>query len=310
MGCMSASETKSTSDTKTAAQRSAIDKVLAEYLPTLGQGANIYPEERVTPFTDLQQSAITGAGNFADYFSTPETAGTPLFAETGQATKGILSGETGASPFGSQDVENYFKGAVYDPTMKNLRQDVIPGIAESYAGPGFFGSARSHEESEAYKDTADYLSTQRAGLEWDTEMYNKGLAESKASRTLAAIPQAMAYGQVPAQEIKNNLEIAASKLGGLGAVFGFGQAEQTQAQAELQDEIIRFAQENQKTDPENLEILLTLLNMNYSNSSGTSSGAGLGYQAVSSFLGGAGAGIGQNVGANFFAPAAAAAAGA
>ena len=190
MACFSGSESKSTQDSKTAKQREGVDKAIATYLPELGQGADIFPGDRVTPFTPLQQSSLTGAGNFVDYFSEPEKAGTPLFNETGAATKGILSGETGAKPIGKQDVADYFQGAIYDPTMKNLRKDVIPGIAESYAGPGFFGSARSHEESKAYTDTADTLNTQRAGLEWDTELYNRGLAESKAGRTLAALPQA------------------------------------------------------------------------------------------------------------------------
>ncbi len=277
MGCFSGSASKSTSDSKTASQRKGIDKLLETYMPTVGEGANIFPGDRVTPFTPLQQSSLTGAGKFVDYFSDPETAGTPLFNETGEATKGILSGKTGAKPFTPQDTADYFRGAIYDPTMKNLREDVIPGIAESFAGPGFFGSGRSQEQSKAYTDTADTLSTQRAGLEWDAKMYNKGIAESKAGRTLAALPQARAYGQVPAQEIKNNLEIAASKLGGLGTVFGFGQAEQTQAQVQLQDDIMRFAEENQITDPENLEILLTLLNMNFGVSKTSQSGPGLGY---------------------------------
>ena len=294
MGCFSGSSSKSTSDSKTASQRKGIDKLLETYMPTVGEGANIFPGDRVTPFTPMQQSSLTGAGKFVDYFSEPQTAGTPLFNETGAATKGILTGETGAQPIGKQQVSDYFQGAIYDPTMKNLRQDVIPGIAESYAGPGFFGSGRSQEQSKAYTDTADYLNTQRSGLEWDAEMYNRGIAESKAGRTLAALPDARAYGQVPAQEIKNNLEIAAAKLGGLGTIFGFGQAEQTQAQANLQDDIMRFAQENQITDPENLEILLNLLSMNFSSSSTTQSGPGLGYSmlgssgGLSSTLGGIG----------------------
>lgn len=370
--------TQQTSESKTAKQRKSIDKMLEEYMPELGQGTDIFPGRRVTPLTDLQQKSLTGAGRFVDYFSQPQAAGTPLFEETGAAAKKLLAGDIGATGFkgasgidltgatdfrgataadiigarditgaksmGRQDIEDYFGGAIYDPTMKTLRKDVIPGISESYAGPGFFGSARSHEESGAYKDTADYLSTQRAGLEWDVLGRNQeiaealaarrfakeealagrrtGVAESEAdrrftakealvgrrfgaaeseadrrftageglaTRSLAALPSAMAYGQVPAQEIRNNLEIAASKIGNLGALFGFGQAEQTQAQAELQDEIMRFAEENQITDPENLEILLTLLGMNFARSQGTREGPGLGY----GMLTGASEGFGQ-----------------
>ena len=91
------------------------------------------------------------------------------------------------------------------------------------------------------------------------------------------------------------------KVSGLSQIFGFGQAEQTQEQMELKDEIMRFAEENQITDPENLEILLTLLGMNFSRSSTTQAGAGLGYAATTSLLGGAGQGIGQNIGSRFFA---------
>lgn len=301
MGCFKGSESKSTSDSKTGKQREGIDKALDVYLPELGKGADIFPDKRVTPFSTLQQKSLTGAENFADYFSEPEKAGTPLFGETGQAAKGLLSGRTGGQPITEQQTADYFGRAIYDPTMKNLRQDVIPGIAESFAGPGFHGSGRSQEESRAFKDTADWLGTQRAGLEWDVMQSNQALAEGKAGRSLATLSPAMAFGQIPAQEIRNNLEIAASKVSGLSQLFGFGQAEQTQAQAELQDEIMRFAEENQITDPENLEILLALLNMNFSAGRSTSGGPGLGYAATTSFLGGFGQGAGQQAGANIFA---------
>lgn len=277
MGCFSGSESKSTTESKTPEQRAGIKKALDTYMPTLGQPPEIFPGGRVAPFTPLQQTALTGAGRFADYFSEPQTAGTPLFAETGAATKGLLTGKTGAQPFGRQETEDYFKSAIYDPTMRTLRKDVIPGVAESFAGPGFFGAARSQEESKARQETAEWLGTQRAGLEWDVGMYNRQLEEAKAGRTLAALPEARAFGKIPAQEIKNNLEIAASKVQGLSQIFGFGQAEQTQAQAQLQDEIMRFAEENQITDPENLEILLTLLNMSFSRGESKSAGPGLGY---------------------------------
>jgi hypothetical protein len=300
MGFCGSSTSKSTQQSKTGEQEKWLGEALSTYGPQLGKGPEIYPESRVAPLSTLQTGALEGAGRFVDYFSEPQTVGTPLFEETGQATKGLLSGETGGKPLGEQDVADYFKGAIYDPTMKNLREDVVPGISEAYAGPGFWGSGRSHEVSEAYKDTADWLGTQRAGLEWDVLQSNQALAEGKAGRTLATLSPAMAYGQVPAQEIKNNLEIAASKVGGLSQLFGFGQAQQTQAQAELTDEIMRFAEEHQITDSENLKILLSLLDLNFSSGSSTSSGPGLGYAAASSFLGGAGQGMGYQAGSNIF----------
>lgn len=263
-------KSESQSAAKTAAQEKWLGEALKLYGPELGQGADLWQGARVAPFSTLQQEAITGAGSFADYFAEPQQVGTPLFEETGTAVKGLLSGETGAKPLESQDVEDYFRGTIYEPTMGTLRRDVIPGIAESFAGPGFFGSARSQAESEAYKETGERLGEQWSQLNWDVMRQNQALEEAKAGRTQTAVPQAMAYGQVPFQEIKNNLEIAAGQIGGLKDLFGIGQAEQTQVQAELEDEIMRFAEENALTDPENLSILLTLLGMNFSRSSAVS----------------------------------------
>ena len=63
------------------------------------------------------------------------------------------------------------------------------------------------------------------------------------------------------------MSLAAQQLGGLGQIFGFGAAQQSQAQAELQDDIIRFAEEHSLTDPEDLAIIMGLLGINFSTSS-------------------------------------------
>ena len=114
---------------------------------------------------------------------------------------------------------------------------------------------------------------------------NQALDEAKAGRTQAAVPQAMAYGQMPAQEIMNNLQIAASQLEGMEKLFGFGQAEQTQEQQELTMAMAKFAEENQITDPTNLAIIMSLLDLNFSTSSGQSeqTAAGLGYSLLNSW---------------------------
>lgn len=298
MGCFSGSSSKSTTESKTPEQKKWLAEALKVYGPELGEGTDIFPGGRVTPFTPLQEKAVAGVGNFADYFSEPQTTGTPLFTETGAAAKDLLAGKTGAQPLGAQDVEDYFTRAIQDPNVRYLKEETIPGIAEAYGGPGFWsggGSGRSHEQVEAYKDLGEWLGEKRAGLEWDVLGRNQQIAESKAGRTLSTLGPAMAYGQQPAQEIKNNLEIAAQQIGGLNQIFGFGQAEQTQAQMELQDEIMRFAEENQITDPENLEILLTLLGMNFSSSTSKAAGPGLGYAGLTSFLGGFGGGLGEGM---------------
>ena len=265
------------SDAKTAEQKKWLKEALAVYGPQLGQNQNIWQGQRVTPFSELQEKSISGAGQFADYFATPQQAGTPLFQETGGAIQDLLSGSAGASPFTEQGVQDYFKATIKDPTMASLRDDVLPSIDESFAGPGFFGSARSHARQDAAENTRDLLTQQWAGLNWNVTQQNQALEEAKANRMQAAVPQGMAFGQVPAQEIKNNLAIAATQIGGLNSLFKIGQADQTQQQAELEAEIMRFAEENSITDPENLNILLTLLGMNFSTSRGQSSSSSSSY---------------------------------
>ena len=300
IGCFSPEETKSrsTTESKTTEQKTGLKKALDLFLPELDKPAEIFPGGRVAPFSTLQQGAVTGAENFVDFFSTPEQATTPLFTETQSALKGSLAGTTGATPFTTEDTANFFDRAIKDPTLKGFREDVLPGIDESFAGPGFFGAARSQERVRATEDVNQQLGASRAALEFDVLGRNQQLQEAAAGRTLSAIPQAINFSQLPAREIQNNLAIASQKLGGLATVFGIGQAEQTQAQRELQDEIIRFAEENQLVDPQDLDIIMALLGLNFSRSTTKQdrSGAGLGAQ----FAGSAVSKAGGDLGGQFF----------
>lgn len=263
-GGSSSSSSESKSQNKTDVQRANIDKLVSMYGGLMGENEKVYQGQRVAPLTGIQQSAITGAGNFSDYLSTPQQAGTPLFAETGQAAKNLLSGDIGASKFTDKDISSYFQGKYYQPAMTSLKQDINPMIDEAYAGPGFFGSGRSQARVQASQDVNDRLAQQWADLNWNALQQNQGIDEAKAGRSLSTLDPAMRFGQVPAQEIQNNLQIASQQLGGLGQIFGFGQQQQTQAQAELEAEITKFAEENQLTSPDDLAIMLTLLGMTFS----------------------------------------------
>ena len=265
------SSSSSESQNKTNVQRQQIDRLIGMYSDLMGQNEKVYQDTRVAPLSDIQQTAITGAGNFADYFSTPQQAGTPLFAETGQAAQKLLAGDMGAAKFTDKDISDYFTGKYYQPAMASLKRDINPMIDEAFAGPGFFGSGRSQARIKAAQDVNDRLAAQWADLNWNALQQNKALDEAAANRSLSTLDPAMRFGQVPAQEIRNNLQIAAQQVGGLGEVFKFGQADQTQAQAELEAEIIKFAEENNLTDPNDLAIMLTLLEMNFSTSKGSSS---------------------------------------
>jgi len=183
-GGQSEAASRSTSEAKTPEQKKALADALALYGPQLGQNQNVWQGQRVTPFSALQNAAISGAGNFADMFSTPTQVGTPLFQETGTAIRDTLAGTTGAQKLGQQDVADYFKQTAYDPTMRSLREDVLPGIDESFAGPGFFASGRSHARGDAITDTRDMLSLQSAQLQWDVFGQNQAIDEARPAGRL------------------------------------------------------------------------------------------------------------------------------
>jgi len=296
MGCFSGSSQRSQSNSQsyTEDQKKWLAEALELYGPQLGQNNNVYQGNRIVDFTDLQQNVLSNAGNFLNIFGTPKPTGTPLFNETGQSITSLLSGDAGAQKITDQQVESYFTDKIKDPTMRMLKEDILPTVDEGYAGGNFFGSARGKARDAVTTDVANSLTQQKAGLNWNVLQNNQAIDEAKAGRTLSTLGSAMQYGQMPAQETLNNLQIAASQVSGMSDLFGFGQAEQTQQQQELTAAIAKFAEENQITDRDNLAILLSLLSMNYSStsSSGSASGPGLGYSMASSFASGFGSGYG------------------
>lgn len=271
------SETKSTNYLPQ--QATTLAKALNLYGAQLGQNENIYGGQRVAELTPLQSNVLAGMPNYLNLYSTPAGATTqPLSAETGTALKSILAGQTGAQPISREQTEDYFANAFYNPTMRMMKQDIMPSIDEGYTGGNFFGTARGKARQKATESVANSLTQQRSQLDWDVLGRNQQIADTQAGRTLAAVPQAMQYGREPAAQTLANLQIAASQVEGMQQLFGFGQAEQTQEQRELESEIAKFAEENQITDPQNMQILLQLLGYNYTVSKGEQAGRGTGNQ--------------------------------
>jgi len=236
----------------------------------------------VAPFSDLQRSVLNSMSSYG-------STGPPLAGETGQTIKGLLSGQTGARKLEGEDIENYYKTAFVEPAMYNLRENINPAIDESFAGPGYFGSARSNARVDAAQDTSRWLGEQRGGLEWNALLNNQAIDEAKAGRALSTLGPAMQYGRQP-------IEIAKD-------LFGFGTAEQTQEQRVLEGEFQKFLDDNRITDPETINILMQLIGQSVMAKSETTPnawkgeqwgqfGAQLGAGALLGGLLGGGAGVG------------------
>jgi len=266
LGGIGGGASSSSSQSYLDSQANWLNRLLQLYGPQAGRNENVYEGTRAAPFTGLQTGVLESAPSFLNAFGSPQTVTQPLSAQTGKTLTGLLNQEYGADLITPEQTAKYFKESIYDPTMSSLKTDVLPSISENYAGGNFFGSARSKAAEKAFADTGRNLTQARSDLSWNVLQNNQGVAESKAARALSAVPQAMQYGNQPAENTLNNLRIAASQISGMNGLFGLGQAEQTQEQREIEASIAKFAEEHQLTDPTNLSILLSLIGQTMSSS--------------------------------------------
>jgi hypothetical protein len=265
------------------------------YEPKLGAGANVYQGDRVADLTGLQTGAIGAGNNFLSTFSNPASQGNPLMAETGQAIGGLLAGTTGAQKITPEQTQQYYEGYIKDPAIRTLKQDILPGVDVGSQGGDFFGSNRAKGAIKAGTDVANTLVQQKANLDWNVTQSNQALDEAKAGRTQTAANQGMNYSRLPAQQTMDQVNTAMAQVGGLKELFGIGSAEQTQTQNEIVADIAKFAEDNQLTNPEDMAILMALIERSFSTSSsqGSTTAPGLGYQFVSSAANAAGKSIGS-----------------
>jgi hypothetical protein len=300
MGCFSSggSKQQSSSESKLEEQKALTRRAIDVYGRELGKNQDVWQGDRVTEFGDIQKGVLTAAKNYLGTFGTPQTAENALLGDMTTTTKSFLAGQPGAKTFSDEEFTNYFSETYRKPAEKRMYEDIIPGIAEDYAGPGFFGSSRSQAQTKYRTDLASELDQEEAAGRWANVMRNQDIDEAKAGRAQTAISQALSVGRAPAVEIMDNLNIAAQQIGGLNDLFGIGQAGQTQEQMELQADIMKFAEENAITDPQNLAILMALMDISFSStsSSGSTWGPGLGYVGA----GNAFQQAGTNLGNKFF----------
>jgi hypothetical protein len=265
-GSKQKSESQQQSSAKTAGQKRLLQKAIDIQTPRLGAGENIFQGERIASLDPLQTGAAQQAGSFLDSFNASRDI--PLFGQSQQAISGILSGETGAQKLSQDEVSDFFQRAVADPAQRSFQQDTRPLIREEFSGPGFFSSARGNAVVQSAQDLQDRLGQGLAQAQFENLRANQGLDEAKAGRSLSAIPAVTSLAQLPTVEAQNRLQ-------GLSNVSGFGQQQQAQRQAEINSAVQKFAEENRLTSQEDMAIIMGLLGLNFSTSSGSASSSGI-----------------------------------
>ena len=284
MGCFDSGGSKSQS--YTGAQAQWLQNLLGIYGPQAGQGQVSYPGETVAPFSPTQNQAFGLGGDFLSQFNPNQSINLP--DEYAGAMSSLVGGTSGPGQITPEQTQNFFSSVYEQPAWRSYEEDIKPQIQESFAGPGYWSGARAQEQSRAAGEMSNWLGEQKGQLDWNAMMENRSAAENAANRQLSALPLAQEGTFLPSG-------VAQQQLQGASNVFSFLEPQRQMEQANIQAGIQKFLESQRLTDPEDLQILLSLLGMNYSSSS--SSGPGLGYAGTTSFLGGFGQGLGD-----FFAP--------
>lgn len=276
---MGGSKSSSKSYTYTPEQRQWMGEVLGTYGPEIGKGEQVYPGATVAEFTPAQKAAMSGVEDYLKAFS-PDNK-TSMFGQTGSALKGILSGQTGASPITPEQTSAFFKRAYQDPAQYQFSEYTRPLIREEYAGPGFWGSARAKAVTKAGQEMGQWLGQKRGEVEWQAGETNRAIAEAKAGRATAAVPMGMQYAGMPLEQAKS--------------VFGFASIEQQQKQNEINAAIQKFQSGKRLTEPEIMNIVMQLVTSNMASGKQSQSGP--------SALSQIGLGVGSYLTAGMLAPA-------
>lgn len=163
------------------------------------------------PMSDEEKQALANASSLVEMIMDM-----PYFQDTemGQAAQAaIMEALSGQFP------EEYYQNAIYNPTLKQYQEDVLPTIQEAFAGPGtFWGSERAIAEQKAGQNLEDYLTQRRAELaQWAKTRQDTGVGTSMAYQSLinqeplgrlGANETLMAMGAIPRSIEQHALDIA------------------------------------------------------------------------------------------------------
>ncbi|KPL25580.1 MAG: hypothetical protein AMJ75_00250 [Phycisphaerae bacterium SM1_79] len=228
------------------------EELWEKYGPAIGRGQPMPSFAMTAPLTPWQESLLaTGQGLEGQV--TPFTE-SPLWQPMVTGLMSAMGGEMGAQPITPEETEQYFGRAIYDPSKKMLERDVLPAVSEAWGGRGFTHTEELGQRQEVIQDWADYINAQRAQTEWDVAAVNRAIEEARAERALGAGSQALTAIGAPAA----GTTAQAQTLAALSGLAGIPQAQQ---QAEINEQVQRFAAANRITDPETLQVIQWLMGL-------------------------------------------------
>lgn len=114
----------------------------------------------------------------------------PLATQTQSATARALSGRP-STTIDTATTEEFIRRSIADPARKAFEEGTLQQIKSSYAGPGYWGSARAGAEVKGRENVEANILARGSEARYKDEQARRGLAEAAAGRSLAAIPTAL-----------------------------------------------------------------------------------------------------------------------
>ena len=180
----------------------------------LNKPTEFYPNSTVVPFSPTSEQALGLQEQRA-------VAGSPVVQAAQQQVQGTAQGDyLNANPYLTQAITN-----ATQPVIERFQEDIVPSIQSSYSSAGRYGSglqARGEERAaQAALDQASKIAT-------DMSYRNYGDERGRQLQSAALAPQ---LGQIDYTDIQ--------------ALKNVGLDREAMAGAQLQEDISRFAQQQQ-----------------------------------------------------------------
>ena len=147
-------------------------------LTPTGTGVPRYPGDLFAPTTPEELEYFGREGNFAEDLARLRVA-------MGEQRDRLATPAFNVTP---ETTEQYYQDVIRAPMMKDWREVVEPQIRESFAGPGYWGSARAQAQVEGAEDLTTTLGSERGKLYYADEQARREALEAAAAREAGFAP--------------------------------------------------------------------------------------------------------------------------
>jgi hypothetical protein len=156
-------------ETMSPEQKALFKQLLGTATSQMGQATPSYPNQSYVSTLPIEQS-------YMDLASGKDTS-----SPAGQALLNVLQGKP-AYDINPEATQSYYENSIRDPMVREFNKTTLPGLTESFSGPGFWSSNRANATTDAYSDLQNNLMTQWGNLQYMDETARRQALENAAGR--------------------------------------------------------------------------------------------------------------------------------